>query len=332
MRYRLLVTTVLCLVFLLKSQVGGGHVFEFVNLPTSPRINALGGYISSVIDEDLNNGMYNPALINPLMHNRIALNYTNYYADIIYGDVGYSFGLREYNIVSSIKFIDYGNFVETDSYGNELGVFSAGEYLFSLGVGKVIDSLFCVGVNTKMAYSSLYEIQSLALMLDFGLTYTHPDHDLNASIIIKNLGYHLIPYYQGNRENLPFEILLGFSNKLAHMPLRWHLTIQHLETPDLGVDNNLSSIYIDNNSLFNDIFKHFIFGAEFLIHKNVNILIGYNNRRRSEMIIEDRKALVGFSTGIVFKINRFHFNYSRTSQHFSGPINTFGIITSLKKW
>ena len=318
--------------FLLKSQVGGGHVFEFINLPTSPRINALGGYVTAVIDEDLNNGMYNPALINPLMRNKIVLNYTNYYADIIYGDFGYSFSFREYNIVSSVKFIDYGNFVETDSFGNDLGDFSAGEYAFSLGLSKVIDPLFCVGLNTKMAYSSLYEVQSLALMLDVGLTYTHPSHDMNASLLVKNLGYQLIPYYQGNREDLPFEILLGFSNKLAHMPLRWHLTIQHLEVPNLSVDNSVSSLYLDDNSLMNNILKHFIFGAEFLIHKNVNILIGYNNRRRSEMIIEDRKALVGFSAGVVFKINRFHFNYSRTSQHFSGPINTFGIITSLKKW
>jgi len=331
MFYRLLISTILCSFVLLKAQVGGGSVFEFVNLPTSPRINALGGYVTSVIDEDINNGIYNPSLINSLMLNRATLNYTNYYADIIYGDVGYGFGVGKYHFISSIKFIDYGEFIETDQYGNELGVFGAGEYLFSIGSSRVIDSLFRVGLNTKIAYSSLYELQSLALMLDFGVTYVHPEHDVNASLLIKNLGYQLIPYYQGEYEDLPFEILIGFSNKLAHMPLRWHITFQHLEKPDLGVDSNLSSVYLSNDNLATDIFKHFIFGAEFLIHKNASILIGYNNRKRSEMIIEDRKALVGFSGGIAFKINRFHFNYSRTSHHFSGPINTFGIITSFKK-
>ena len=265
------------------------------------------------------------------MLNSTTLNYTNYYADIFYGDVGYSFNLGRNTFISSIKFIDYGEFIETDEYGNELGVFGAGEYLVALGSSKVIDSLFRVGLNAKIAYSSLYEIQSLALMLDLGVTYTHPDYDLNASLIVKNLGHQLIPYYQGEYEDVPFEILLGFSNKLAYMPLRWHVTFQHLEQPHLSVNNNVSSMYLSNDNLATDILKHFIFGAEFLIHKNASILIGYNNRRRSEMIIEDRKGLVGFSGGITFRINRFHFNYSRTSHHFSGPINTFGIITSFKK-
>ena len=66
-------------------------------------------------------------------------------------------------------------------------------------------------------------------------------------------------------------------------------------------------------------------------HKNVNVFIGYNNRRRYEMIIQDRKVMVGFSTGISFKIKRFHFSYARTSNHISGAVNTFGIITNFKK-
>ena len=48
------------------------------------------------------------------------------------------------------------------------------------------------------------------------------------------------------------------------------------------------------------------------------------------MIIEDRKSLVGFSCGFSFKVNRFNFNYSRTSNHFSSPINSFGVVTNLK--
>ena len=101
----------------------------------------------------------------------------------------------------------------------------------------------------------------------------------------------MIPYYEGEHESLPFEILIGVSNKLAHMPLRWHLTFQHLETPDLGFENtsNNTVFHFNNNNIASDILKHFVLGAEFLIHKNASILLGYNNRRRFEMIIEDRK-------------------------------------------
>ena len=150
--------------------------------------------------------------------------------------------------------------------------------------------------------------------------------------MIKNLGYQVIPYYEGEHESLPFEILIGVSNKLAHMPLRWHLTFQHLEPPDLGFENTSGNTVFDlnNDNIASDILKHFVLGAEFLIHKNASILLGYNNRRRFEMIIEDRKGLVGFSAGISFRVKRFNFSYSRSSNHFSGPINTFGITTNFK--
>ena len=130
---------------------------------------------------------------------------------------------------------------------------------------------------------------------------------------------------------MPFEIAIGVSNKLEHMPLRWHLTFQHIETPELGFENSNNSIATINNNFGYSILRHVVFGSELLIHKNASIFLGYNNRRRFEMIIEDRRALVGFSCGFSFTINRFNFYYSRTSNHFSAPINSFGIITNFKK-
>ena len=70
-----------------------------------------------------------------------------------------------------------------------------------------------------------------------------------------------------------------------------------------------------NNNLGFSILRHIVLGAEFLIHKNASILFGYNNRRRFEMIIEDRKALVGFSCGVSFKIKRFLFIFHNSVKH-----------------
>jgi hypothetical protein len=310
-------------------QLGGLHTFEFLNLPTSPRIIALGGYPISGYDDDVNNGVNNPSVINEQMLNNIALNYTNYYTDIFYGDVSYCFSVFNYNFLSSIKFIDYGTFVETNEYGQQIGSFSASEYVISLGSHKKINSLFNIGVNSKFVYSVLYDLKSFGLLLDFAGSYKHPNNRLVTSIIVKNIGFQFAPYLT-DRESLPFEISIGFSNKLEHVPLRWHFTFQHIETPDLNIAYD-SNTYLAQDNLFNSIVKHFVFGAEFFIHRNLTVLLGYNNRRRSEMIIEDRKALVGFSGGICFQINRFKFNFSRASNHFSGPINTFGIITNFTK-
>ena len=49
----------------------------------------------------------------------------------------------------------------------------------------------------------------------------------------------------------------------------------------------------------------------------------------NEMMILDRKSMVGFSYGFSFKINRFKFNYSRQFHHFSNPVNSFGITTNI---
>jgi len=330
MKKLLLVFFLFSFQFSLFAQIGGSSTFEFLNLNTSPRIIALGGYLTSILDDDINNGIYNPALINSSMLYKSNLNYTNYYTDILYGDVGYCFNLAGYNFISSIKFIDYGQFVETDLFGNRLGEFSAGEYMVSLGSSMNLDSLFSLGLTAKIAYSSLYELSSLGFLIDFGFSYMHPKKDLVASLIIKNLGYQLIPYYEGNRESLPFEILLGFSNKLKHVPLRWHLTFQHLEQPNLNFNNSNSQIPLNNNFGYS-ILKHIVLGAEILFHKNVSLSLGYNNRKRVEMALEDRRGLVGFSCGFLFKIQRFQFSYSRNSHYYSNPINSFGIITNLSK-
>ena len=47
------------------------------------------------------------------------------------------------------------------------------------------------------------------------------------------------------------------------------------------------------------------------------------------MMILDRKAMVGFSYGFSFKINKFKFNYGRSLNHFSGPVNSIGITTNI---
>ena len=316
------------------AQIGGGNTFEFLNLNTSPRVIALGGYLNAVVDGDINNGIYNPSLINSMMSNKMNLNYTNYYSDIFYGDAGYCFSLRDQKIITAIKFIDYGDFTETNALGHVIGSFTAGEYVFSLGTSEsILDSLLYIGMNAKCAYSSLYEVNSTAVLLDFAITYEFPKKDIVTSLIVKNVGRQITTYHENTQEPLPFEISLGISNRLKYVPLRWHLTFQHLETPNLFYinSNNSDSIQVNNNNFGYNMLKHIVFGSELLIHKNVSILLGYNNRKRFDLAIADRRGLVGFSCGFSFRINRFHFYYSRASYHYSGPINSFGIVTNFKK-
>ena len=78
--------------------------------------------------------------------------------------------------------------------------------------------------------------------------------------------------------------------------------------------------------------SHCVFSGEFLISKNLNIRFGYNNRRRSEMVILDRKAMVGFAFGFGFKVNKFKFDYSRQFHHYSNPVNAIGVTTNISSF
>ena len=322
------------------AQIGGGSTFSFLNLESSPRINSLGGYAPIVIDDDPNLALFNPSLINASMNSFVSLNYVNYYADINYGSIAFMPKISsKFQILSGIKYVDYGFFEETDEFGNIIGQFNASEYLFSLGSSKVLfnegNNLFNIGLSTKVALSQLYTDFSLAFLIDFSLLYVNSHKRINTSLLVRNFGYQLIKYNNGNLENLPFELLFSISNKLEHMPLRWTLSFQHLENWNLNFENLNQSeeILTEDKANFGEEFmRHIVLGLEFLITKNLNFRLGYNNRTRNEMMILDRKAMVGFSYGFSFKLNRFKFNYGRSLNHFSGPVNSLGITTNISSF
>ena len=56
------------------AQIGGSKVYEFLNLPASARITALGGKHITVRDDDLSLALGNPAALNDTMHNQLTFN------------------------------------------------------------------------------------------------------------------------------------------------------------------------------------------------------------------------------------------------------------------
>jgi hypothetical protein len=77
------------------SQIGGRRSFEFLRLPSSARISALGGNIIATIDDDVNLAMANPASLNEKTNNAIALNYNFHFAGINNGHAAYGFSIKK---------------------------------------------------------------------------------------------------------------------------------------------------------------------------------------------------------------------------------------------
>jgi len=321
------------------AQIGGSHTYSFLNLINSARVASLGGDVIAINDNDLNLTYHNPALLTPEMNQDLVLNYINYFIDINYGYVAYATTIKDKGIFSGgIQYINYGKFIAADEKGIITGEFKAAEYAFNLGYSRSIDSSFRLGVNVKPIISTLEKYTSLGIAADFGILYQNSNHLFNAALVVKNLGAQL-KGYTSEKETLPFNIQLGISQKLRHAPLRFTVTFDHLEKPDLTYDVPQSESSADPffeeskeskiDQIADQVMRHVILGIEFSPLENLYLRAGYNYRRRKEMLIESNTSTIGFSWGFGVKISKLHISYGRATYHLAGATDHFSITTNL---
>jgi len=333
----------LCWPTLVFSQIGGRHVYDFLNLTPSARIAALGGVNISTLDDDLNFGYANPALVNDSMHQHVSLSFTNYLAGINFGYASYSHTLAGIgSLHSGIHYVNYGKLQGADEYGNLTGEFSAGDFAWVIGISRSWKQ-FRYGANLKLINSNLANgYNSVGLALDLGGAYQSKGKLFSAGVVLRNIGSQLSTYTRtGSREPLPFEMIIGISNKLRYMPMRFSVTITNLEHPNLifvdpnappQVDLNGNEIPAKNQTL-DKIFRHFVFSTEFLLGKGFRLRGGYNHLRRQELRSENRAGLSGFSMGAGIRVQRFAFDYSFSSYGVGGIFTThqFSLLMNLQK-
>lgn len=327
----------------LNAQIGGNSTYQFLNVPVSSRVGAMGGSALSIRDDDPNLTLNNPSLLTQPMSSSVTLTYLNYFADINYGYVSYIHDFKKWGTFSGgLNYIDYGKFLETDAGGNEFGNFTAGEYAFVLGWGKNIDSLFSVGANLKPIYSNLFEYRSFGLAMDLAATYYNPKSNFGASILVKNIGTQLTTYVEGaEREPIPFEIQAGVSKKLKYVPIRLSVDLVQLQNWNLAFND---STFLTNTStklsdeekaernkttLLSEVFRHVVVGTEIIPSKSFSVRFGLNIKRRAELGLDDRAGLAGFSWGLGFRIKKFYFSYGSARYHLAGSSNHFTVTTNI---
>jgi hypothetical protein len=325
------------------SQLGGLSVYEFLNMPYSARSAALGTNMIPVMDKDITLGISNPSLINPKMHNHVNFGYTNYLADVSYGNVAYARSIdTNYTGMFSIQYINYGDFIHTDEFGKILGEFKAADYSFNLGGSRKLTEKWYAGASLKFIYSSYEDYTSTGLATDLGITYTDEEKILTTTLVVNNLGFQLQPY-ANTREPLPLNIQWGISKKLLHMPLRFIMVTHHLNVPDFTYydpykqrtqtfDNFGDEPDLEEEPFSEKLFRHFVFAGEFVFTENFHARIGYNYQRRKELSILERKAGVGFSWGFGMRISKFHIAYGWAKYHVAGASNQFSMTVNLSEF
>jgi hypothetical protein len=165
-----------------------------------------------------------------------------------------------------------------------------------------------------------------------------------ASLILKNIGFQVVPYNSGNHEPIPFEIQAGLSQRFKHLPFRYSVLLTNLQRWDLSYDDPLNpSGGIDPitgeakevsgvEEFADNLMRHIVLGGELLLGKNFSLRAGYNYGRRQEMKIPEKLSTVGFSWGFGFRVAAFQFSYARSAYHLVGSPNFITITADLGYW
>ena len=174
----------------LNAQVGGENVYQFLNLATSARQVALGGEVLTLLD-DVNQPIWNPAVINANIDNKISVNYTSYLAGINVGSLSYAklISRRFGTIHGSIKYLNYGTLIGADEQGTETGTFNASDIAISVGYAFNLPwtNLF-MGTNIKLISSSIANYASAGVAADFGFLYYSPYKPYSFTVVARNIG------------------------------------------------------------------------------------------------------------------------------------------------
>ena len=307
------------------AQIGGKRGFEFLNIPVSARPAATGGVNVSSYDGDVTMILQNPALMDSLSENKLGFNYTPYLADISNGSLVYAQRVKNTGLWGvGLQYINYGDFKAFDQFENELPKFSANEFAFSLIYANQIE-LFTFGVSAKLVTSQIHSYQPTALTFDLSTAFKHPSKDIVATVVFKNLGLML----SSHNLSLPTDVRLGVSVKPDHMPIRISITAYNLLRNNITYYNQSVRSEDNTPSILNKLFKHFAFGVEFVINKNINLRGGYNHLVRESLSVKGAGDLAGFSYGFLIRVKKIDIAYTRASYHISGGSHYFTLMYNL---
>lgn len=330
------------------SQAGTG-VYQFLDLPVSSRLAALGSTNVSLRDNDVNFAFANPALLTSETNNMIGLSMANYLADIKFGTAVYGKTIGDKNYFAlGIQYVDYGTFKEATDLNVLTGeTFTAKDLVVNIMYARPINDKISIGGTLKPIYSAYETYTSYGLAMDAGVSYNDSSNFFSAGLVLKNIGTQLKGYYsdEGGQhfEPLPFDIELGISKKLNHAPLRFSMTLLNLQRWDLSYESTnqpTSSLATTTESVsttkdigFADMaLRHVIFSAEFIPSKNFYLAMAYNHRRQKELSMSGFKSMSGFSFGGGLKLYKFHVGFGMTPFQVGNYAYQFSISTSLNEF
>ena len=341
-----LISTILCFLTVIgftTAQIGGEHVYEFVNLPNNARATGLGDYLITTSDGDLGAAYHNPASLTADANKQVQLSYDLFLADISRGSLSYGFhsGKLKANMHAGLQFVNYGEFKLTNSLGVVEGDFKVKDIALTIGGSKDLYERLRLGANVRVINSQYESYTSWGLTFDAAALFHVDDKNTVLTLVIKNAGLQLSTF-AGERESVPFDIQAGFSRRLEHLPFRFSIVAHHLHQWDIVYDDPdnqpVDNIFganqpRDNTGFVEDLFRHLVFSGEMFIgqKENVKVRLAYNHLRAKELKLDDFRTLAGFSFGLGVKLGKLQIDYGFGKFHTQAAASHFTLSTNIDK-
>ena len=277
--------------------------YNFLRLPVSAHVAAVGGENISLTDDDASMIFHNPALISGVSDKSINLNYMTYMegAKTVSASFVKMAGSRASWGVSA-QLMDYGKMKQTNIYNESLGDFTARDIAVGGTFAYELTEKISGGITAKFITSTIADYNSLAVGVDLGLNYLDVDQGWSFSAVARNLGGQ-IEAYDDEFEPIPFDLQAGVSKRLLKSPFRFHATLSRLTDWDEAFG------------------RHIAIGADVLLGDNIYLACGYNFRKASQMKISDDEGAAahgaGFSLGAGLSLQRFKLHLGWGKYHVS---------------
>jgi hypothetical protein len=302
--------------------------FTALQQPVFAKIGGLGGVNVSLFERGTGFFQYNPALLPSTNYNRLALGYSFLPGGAGLTNANYNFNIEQVGVFGvGMQYLSYGSIEGYDATGAATTPFTPSDYALVLSHARQANNIR-IGASLKFANTAIAGYNGNALMMDIGAVFVHPDKDFTVGVAIQNFGIILSEFSTTSSSTLPFDIQVGTSFKPQYMPIRFSVTGHHLHEWNLMGEEEA----IDNlNTAVDNIFRHFVFGAEIILKEQFSVLLGYNQLRRSELRQEDSAGFSGISVGFELNIKAFEFVYALGGYHVSGNNNQFTLAANLSE-
>ena len=279
--------------------------FNFLRLPVSAHVTALGGDNITITDDDATLVFHNPALINNASDRSLTLNMMTYMQGSVTASASYQQYAGERGTWGvQARFINYGSMKEITLTGDVTGDFSAKDIAVGGTFGYALSDYFNGGITAKVVTSYIGQYSSLAAAVDLGLNYNNAEHGWSISAVARNLGGQLTAY-EDDFERMPLDIQVGVTKRLIGSPLRFSASLVRLNDWDRSFG------------------KHLVVGADLLLSDQFYLAAGYNAMRASEMKISDGEnesshgAALSLGAGMQLERLKLHVSYAKL--HVSSP-------------